>query len=246
MKKQMGLSRSLWKKIILAQLSISLAFGIYGCDSEKMTVEKKQKVENESTEIQQESEGEKMRMTTTEMEKIFESVLPEKAYKEIGNHNPVMTQRFGADPYAMVYDGRVYLYMTCDEPMLDENGEILENDYSNIYKINVISSADLVNWTDHGHKHFPDKNKPWKDTTKSTKNGPAKYSPDIKDIEAFERETWEIGTPVTNGKNWKVKKYDEIIGATGGKETQYVRIENSANTIHGHPISESEYLKLLK
>lgn len=42
------------------------------------------------------------------------------------------------------------------------------------------------------------------------------------------------------------KKYDEIIGATGGKETQYVRIENSANTIHGHPISESEYLKLLK
>ncbi len=40
MKKQMGLSRSLWKKIILAQLSISLAFGIYGCDSEKMTVEK--------------------------------------------------------------------------------------------------------------------------------------------------------------------------------------------------------------
>ena len=137
MKKQMGLSRSLWKKIILAQLSISLAFGIYGCDSEKMTVEKKQKVENESTEIQQESEGEKMRMTTTEMEKIFESVLPEKAYKEIGNHNPVMTQRFGADPYAMVYDGRVYLYMTCDEPMLDENGEILENDYSNIYKINV-------------------------------------------------------------------------------------------------------------
>ena len=86
----------------------------------------------------------------------------------------------------------------------------------------------------------PDKNKPWKDTVKSTKNGPAKYSPDIKDIEAFERETWEIGTPVTNGK-----KYDEIIGAEG-KETQYVRIENSANTLHGHPISESEYLKLLK
>ena len=158
MKKQMGLSRSLWKKIILAQLSISLAFGIYGCDSEKMTVEKKQKVENESTEIQQESEGEKMRMTTTEMEKIFESVLPEKAYKEIGNHNPVMTQRFGADPYAMVYDGRVYLYMTCDEPMRDENGEILENDYSNIYKINVISSADLVNWTDHGSVYAASKN----------------------------------------------------------------------------------------
>ena len=54
MKKQMGLSRSLWKKIILAQLSISLAFGIYGCDSEKMTVEKKQKVENEFKKNQKE------------------------------------------------------------------------------------------------------------------------------------------------------------------------------------------------
>ncbi len=141
MKKTNGVKPEFVEKIILAQLSISLAFGIYGCDSEKMTVEKKQKVENESTEIQQESEGEKNENDNNRDGKIFESVLPEKAYKEIGNHNPVMTQRFGADPYAMVYDGRVYLYMTCDEPMLDENGEILENDYSNIYKINVISSA---------------------------------------------------------------------------------------------------------
>ena len=47
-------------------------------------------------------------------------------------------------------------------------------------------------------------------------------------------------------KNWKVKAYDRIIGATNGKETRYVRIENSVGTIHGHPITESEYLKLLK
>ena len=103
-----------------------------------------------------------------------------------------------------------------------------------------------VDWTDHGHKHFPDKNKSWKDIVKSTKDGPAKYSKDITDIEAFERNAWETGTSTTNGKNWKVKAYDEVIGATGGKETQYIRIENSANTIHGHPISESEYLKLLR
>lgn len=31
-----------------------------------------------------------------------------------------------------------------------------------------------------------------------------------------------------------------------GKETRYIRIENSANTIHGYPISESEYFKLLR
>ena len=103
-----------------------------------------------------------------------------------------------------------------------------------------------VKWTDHAHKHFPNRNQSWKEIIKSTKNGPAKYSSNIKDIKAFEREAWKTGFPVTNGKNWRVKAYDYIIGATGGKETRYVRIENSANTIHGHPISESEYLKLIK
>ncbi len=65
-------------------------------------------------------------------------------------------------------------------------------------------------------------------------------------VEAFERAAWESGTPVTNGKNWRVNKYDTTIDAVNGKETVYVRIENRSNIIHGHPISESEYNKLLK
>ena len=102
-----------------------------------------------------------------------------------------------------------------------------------------------VAWTNHGYKHYPDKNKSWNQIIKSTKNGPAKYHTNIDDIEAFEREAWNTGASVNNGKNWKVKEYDTVIGATNGKETRYVRIECSANTIHGHPISESEYNKLL-
>ena len=43
-----------------------------------------------------------------------------KSLKKIGNANPVMTQRFGADPYAMVYEDRVYLYMTGDDFIYDE------------------------------------------------------------------------------------------------------------------------------
>lgn len=73
-----------------------------------------------------------------------------QGYKKQGEHNPVMTQRFGADPYALVYEGRVYLYMTGDTFIRDENGEVMENVYSQIDRINVISSEDLVNWTDHG------------------------------------------------------------------------------------------------
>lgn len=80
----------------------------------------------------------------------FSNLELKKSFKKIGDANPIMTQRFGADPYGMVYDGRVYMYMTGDDFMYEANGEVKENDYSNIYTINVISSADLVNWTDHG------------------------------------------------------------------------------------------------
>lgn len=70
--------------------------------------------------------------------------------KQPGDSNPVMTQHFGADPYAIVYDDRVYLYMTGDEIGYDEEGNIATNTYGDICTIRVISSDDLVNWTDHG------------------------------------------------------------------------------------------------
>ena len=42
--------------------------------------------------------------------------MKEKGFlKQPGNNNPVMTGHFGADPYAMEYDGRVYFYMTADK-----------------------------------------------------------------------------------------------------------------------------------
>lgn len=49
-----------------------------------------------------------------------------------------------------------------------------------------------------------------------------------------------------NIKIWKVKAYNEVIEATGGKEIRYIRIENNANTIHGHPNTESKNFKLLR
>ncbi len=72
-------------------------------------------------------------------------------FKKTTENNPVMTQRFGADPYALVYNGRVYLYMTADTPSYNPDKTLKENTYGNINTINVISSDDLVNWTDHGN-----------------------------------------------------------------------------------------------
>ena len=73
-----------------------------------------------------------------------------KVFKTLPQHNPVMVQKFGADPWAMVYGGRVYLYMTGDDPVIGADGSVQTNTYGNINTLRIISSDDLVNWTDHG------------------------------------------------------------------------------------------------
>ncbi|MGG1550191.1 carbohydrate-binding protein [Paenibacillus ferrarius] len=70
--------------------------------------------------------------------------------KTPGNANPLFTQKFGADPYAMVYNGRVYVYMTNDVLEYNADGTVKDNGYGLINKITVVSSDDMVNWTDHG------------------------------------------------------------------------------------------------
>ena len=72
------------------------------------------------------------------------------SYKKADEFNPLYTQRFGADPGVMEYNGRLYVYMTNDIVEYDANGKVKENSYSQIHTINCISSDDLVNWTDHG------------------------------------------------------------------------------------------------
>ena len=70
--------------------------------------------------------------------------------KLLGNSNPLIDYDYGADPFALVYDGRVYLYMTADKLQYDTDGKVIDNDYLYINKLHVISSDDMVNWTDHG------------------------------------------------------------------------------------------------
>ncbi|MDE5738327.1 MAG: family 43 glycosylhydrolase [Oscillospiraceae bacterium] len=84
------------------------------------------------------------------MEQIFSSVTPTASYKKDGENNPLFTQRFGADPGVMEYNGRVYVYTTNDVIEYDANGNVTENTYGLVNKINCISSDDMVNWTDHG------------------------------------------------------------------------------------------------
>jgi len=79
---------------------------------------------------------------------LFEGLTLATPLKPYGNRNPIMTQAFGADPYAITYNDRVYIYMSADTPRL-EGGVIQKNDYGNINRLRLLSSSDLANWTEH-------------------------------------------------------------------------------------------------
>ncbi|MBR5371686.1 MAG: endo-1,4-beta-xylanase [Oscillospiraceae bacterium] len=83
-----------------------------------------------------------------ELDKAFSSISLAKSWKYDNENNPLTTQRFGADPGWMVYDGRLYIYTTNDA-FEYVNGSIRDNEYE-VRTINCISTDDMVNWTDHG------------------------------------------------------------------------------------------------
>lgn len=70
--------------------------------------------------------------------------------KKLGYGNPIITQELGADPYAIEYNGRVYVYMTADDYEYNEDGSLKDNSFNYIKTLRVVSSDDMMNWTDHG------------------------------------------------------------------------------------------------
>ncbi|MDB5144610.1 MAG: glycoside hydrolase [Mucilaginibacter sp.] len=56
--------------------------------------------------------------------------------------NPIIRHEFTADPAAMVYKDKVYLYTGHDEAPTNQNGYVMHN-------WTCFSSTDMVNWTEH-------------------------------------------------------------------------------------------------
>jgi len=105
---------------------------------------------------------------TAAMEQLFSSIQTATSYKKEGENNVLWTQRFGADPGFMVYKDRLYVFTTNDAIEYRNDGQIQVNTY-NSGTINCFSSADLVNWTDHGAIPVAGRNG-------RTENGAAKWA----------------------------------------------------------------------
>ena len=71
-------------------------------------------------------------------------------YKGSGNNNPISANVFCADPTALEYNGRLYVYGSNDHQEFLANNKKGDNTYGNIKSIVVFSTDDMVNWTFHG------------------------------------------------------------------------------------------------
>lgn len=143
-------------------MSCLLCLSLWACgEPQTQTENKNSETEGSSLSISEEPDSGEEQVAVKEQEATeqpedrdwetyFKGMKYTKAYKGLQDTNPVMTQRFGADPYAMVYGDRVYIYMTADALEYGADGEVKENTYSKIRSLNVVSTDDMVNFTDHG------------------------------------------------------------------------------------------------
>lgn len=68
-------------------------------------------------------------------------------YKTERNANPISTNIFCADPTAVEYEGRLYVYGTNDTQQAEQD---TTNDYDQIKSLVVFSTDDMANWVYHG------------------------------------------------------------------------------------------------
>lgn len=73
-----------------------------------------------------------------------------KTDKPIGDHNPISSNIFFADPTSVEYNGRLYVYGTSDQEEYDVKGGQGDNSYGSINILACFSTDDMVNWTYHG------------------------------------------------------------------------------------------------
>lgn len=70
--------------------------------------------------------------------------------KPAAQGNPINPYQFIADPTSIEYNGRLYVYGTNDQQEFDVSKGLVGNSYGKITQLVCMSTADMVNWTNHG------------------------------------------------------------------------------------------------
>src|SRR5687767_2998217 len=98
-------------------------------------------------EVGAQTNAHKPKVVYEKLEEKFANVSPKLSSK---NANPLLDFIFTADPTAVEYNGRVYVYATNDHQQYEHVGKDGKNTYQHIRTLVMMSSDDMVNWTYHG------------------------------------------------------------------------------------------------
>ncbi len=135
-------------KPLLALFGAALLLISAGCTSTGNTPDATTATDNSETEATTEATA----VTENEIQESLENgyIIDEvsnNVYKPIYNGNPISANVFCADPTAVEYNGRLYVYGTNDQEMAEKTDKC---DYGLIKSLVVFSTDDMVNWVYHG------------------------------------------------------------------------------------------------
>lgn len=134
------------KLILIMACMIIFAAAFSGCRSSQK--ESRTDTRNEETGSIISEETAKQEEDKEEEREVFSDFLIQLG-KDNDKSNPLITHMYMADPTAVEYEGRLYVYGTNDtqQYLHDVEGK---NTYEKIKSIVIISTDDMVNWTYHG------------------------------------------------------------------------------------------------
>ncbi len=133
---------------------------------------------------------------------------------------PIMSQHYAADPTAVEWNGRLYVYCSNDEENTENSGYIMDS-------IVCFSTDDLKNWTDHGVVFDADELSSW---YSGTAWAPCIVLKDSQFYLYFGDAYWGISVvtsssptgPFTAPKNDLVVKRESLSGGTPGADSEWL------------------------
>lgn len=135
------------KKKILAILCASVLLLTSGCTENESNSNSTQTSTTESTSSADISAVAEEEIIDSLSNGIIIDELSGNVYKTERNANPISGTIFCADPTAVEYEGRLYVYGTNDTQQCEQD---TVNDYDQIKSLVVFSTDDMANWIYHG------------------------------------------------------------------------------------------------
>ncbi len=138
------------KKRLVALLCITGIITVSGCSNSSISSESTDNTVDESiatTTEEVKTDNLEAEITESLNNGIIIGEISGNVYKTEYYGNPISSNIFCADPTAVEYEGRLYVYGTNDQQQSEED---VKNDYDHIKSLVCFSTDDMVNWVYHG------------------------------------------------------------------------------------------------